>query len=227
MFAADDDPSEIAALNPNAPDFVGPSGGLTSSPGPRLFGSHDRGLFRVIRTLNEDLGSRRAVVPLLTEDDLVLDGPNTPCFQGISFLVVDGDLDCIVTMRSQSAFKVLPYDLFVLTQLHELVAVATGLPIGRYHHFMASAHIYEDELAQATEFADGALHPLGAQRMQPVDRFEGSLVRDLQLGRVQRHGIDVEATPYWRSYVRAFLRSQNKLATVDDALRGLAVGSCE
>ena len=48
-------------------------------------------------------------------------------------------------MRSQSALMVVPYDLFLLTMLHEAMAVRLGVGLGSYHHFCGSLHYYEDE----------------------------------------------------------------------------------
>lgn len=48
-------------------------------------------------------------------------------------------------MRSQSALMVMPYDLFLLTMLHEAMAVRLGVGLGYYHHFCGSLHYYEDE----------------------------------------------------------------------------------
>jgi thymidylate synthase len=50
----------------------------------------------------------------------------------LHFLARGGRLDCVTHMRSQSAFKILPSDIFVLTMLHEAVAVAAGVELGRY-----------------------------------------------------------------------------------------------
>lgn len=56
-------------------------------------------------------------------------------------------MHCIVSMRSQSALMVLPYDLILFTLLHEVAAASLGCPLGTYVHVSNSFHVYADEAA--------------------------------------------------------------------------------
>jgi hypothetical protein len=40
---------------------------------------------------------------------------------------------------------VMPYDIFLFTMLHEVVALRVGIKPGPYHHFCGSLHYYYDE----------------------------------------------------------------------------------
>jgi thymidylate synthase len=63
-------------------------------------------------------------------------------------------------MRGHDVWIGLPYDLFFATVLHELMAGWLGVELGEYHHHVDSLHIYECDVASATEVV--------AERIQPT-----------------------------------------------------------
>ena len=124
---------------------------IPAALGARIFAS-DVGdqLEHVVNRLSHDPSSRRAVVQIFRPEDVAHNRRDVPCFLSVQFLVRDGALRAVGSMRSQSAFAVLPHDLFLLTMLQEVVATRLDLDIGPYTHWAASMHIYEHEFSDAS-----------------------------------------------------------------------------
>lgn len=121
---------------------------LAAAPGPRLFSNLDDGQFdSAIQRLQRDRSSRRAVVSMFGPADQVRIGRDIPCFLALQFLIRNDKLVAIASMRSQSAALVLPYDLFLLTMLHEIAASTLQLEMGPYYHWAGSLHYYHREAA--------------------------------------------------------------------------------
>lgn len=104
-------------------------------------------LATVIRTLKKNPESRQAILTCWDRDtDLVhaerVDRGDIPCTLSVQFLVRGGNLNCIVTMRSNDIWLGLPYDIFAFTCLQMMVASALGLSIGWYQHQAGSLHLY-------------------------------------------------------------------------------------
>jgi thymidylate synthase len=145
---ASDELAFIGAYNERAVSFSEDGSTLYGALGPRLLKAlgGDQ-LEHAVSLLKRDPGTRRAVVQVYASGDLGAQTRDCPCLVSLQFLVRDGLLHCIGHMRSQSALMVLPYDLFLLTMLQEVVAVRLELPLGSYHHFCSSLHYYNDESA--------------------------------------------------------------------------------
>lgn len=113
--------------------------------GPRLFGDDpDARMQTVIRALEENPASRRAVVQIFEHADL---GPkrykDVPCTCTLQFLLRDEQVHLVVNMRSNDAYLGLPHDVFAFTMLQELVARSLGVDLGRYIHMVGSLHLYD------------------------------------------------------------------------------------
>ena len=94
------------------------------------------------------------VIQVFNPFDLEGKSRDCPCLVSLQFILREGVLHSIGHMRSQSALMVMPYDLFLLTMLHEAMAMRLGVGLGCYHHFCGSLHYYEDE----AELVDAVLH---------------------------------------------------------------------
>lgn len=102
----------------------------------------------VCKTLADDQGSRQAVINIWRERP----GPSKdiPCTLSLQFLLRDGKIHCMATMRSSDAYMGLPYDsilfslcsAYVLSILREHYSV-TGHKLGQLKVFLGSAHIYD------------------------------------------------------------------------------------
>ena len=99
-----------------------------------------------VRHLTEDPHSREAIVtvqPARTEE---ADGGRVfPCTTSIQFLLRDGALNCVVSMRSNDVWSGLSGDIWTFTQLQRTVAWALGAELGAYIHNAASLHIYAND----------------------------------------------------------------------------------
>jgi hypothetical protein len=54
-------------------------------------------------------------------------------------------LHMTTTMRSNNAFRILPFNLFEFSMLQEMVASELELPLGTYTHWASSMHVYDNE----------------------------------------------------------------------------------
>lgn len=102
--------------------------------GPRCQPQYER----VSIELRDNPHSRRAVL-------FVSDNGSwpPPCTNNFQWLVREGRLEMVVTMRSWDLWLGLPYDTFMFGALHLAMAGALGLPLGRARVLAASAHLYE------------------------------------------------------------------------------------
>ncbi len=110
--------------------------------------------------------------------------------QTMQFLIRGNKLHCLVTMRSQSALMVMPYDLFLYTMFHECVAATIGVDLGTFTQFVGSMHIYEDEIELSSKVLSEDLLP-SVPPMPAMSQSDANLIelvgqRYLQLVRSER-----------------------------------------
>ena len=135
------------------------SGGVfRGSYGPRVEGS----LSNIVRLLDIDKWSRQAVLSIYdsqrdlgtwNEDSVSGD---IPCTVAIQFMIRDDAfgndrLQMWVMMRSNDAWRGLPYDLGQFVILHNAIAQSLGVEIGYYTHSVGSMHLYDEYVDQAKE----------------------------------------------------------------------------
>lgn len=160
--------SDIASLmpwNPNAARFQDGSDHVQGENyGQRIHGY----LQEAMTIVQDDPNSRRAWVPIWQPYDAINDytaehflgnnhaldadrpsrtSSNVPCTLGFSIRIVDDLLVMQAVMRSQSVWGVMPYDIFLLTVLQELIANSLGVEMGWYEHTMLNGHFYQREEA--------------------------------------------------------------------------------
>lgn len=106
----------------------------------------------VIEKLKQDPNSRQASITIHdpVKDNFELDGSlkktkDTPCTRTIQFMMVDGKLDCTVTMRSNDIWwGTSAVNVFNFSLLQEIIAMVLGVPVGKYYHFANNLHYYSD-----------------------------------------------------------------------------------
>lgn len=89
--------------------------------------------------------SRRCVVSLWETMDLWRGqhgSKDVPCTLNLQFLLREGMLHLIVTMRSNDVWLGMPYDIFCFTMIQRLMAEALGVGYGKYIHQVGSLHRY-------------------------------------------------------------------------------------
>jgi len=77
-----------------------------------------------------------------------------PCTIALHFMLRERKLDVKVMMRSNDMWLGTPYDFTQFAILQATVAQALGCEVGEYIHAADSLHIYERDLARASEIGD-------------------------------------------------------------------------
>ncbi len=112
-------------------------------------------LIDAIETLRCHPESRQAVMTMWHGTDLIhalaLDKKDLPCTLTHQFLLRNGYLHMITTMRSNDAWLGFPYDVFCNTQLLKLIADELGVEAGTYTHNAGSMHYYERNFERIDE----------------------------------------------------------------------------
>ncbi|MGH7131037.1 MAG: thymidylate synthase [Phycisphaerales bacterium] len=143
---------------------------LYGAYGPRLFLKGGWNQFDAVRTLlTSKPTTRRAVIQLFDSSDLKPPAKKEiPCTCTLQFLVRQGQLDLVATMRSNDAYIGLPHDVFTFTMLQELMARTLGHEIGVYRHFIASLHIYDRDWQKARAYVRQGWQPVAGAAMPPM-----------------------------------------------------------
>lgn len=154
---------DVALLRRASPQYtdvlVDPAAAAYGAYGPRLRAQ----LTSVIELLRRDPTTRRAVLSIWSVDDLTHDG-DRPCTIALQFLVRNGRLELVVSMRSQDVWLGVPYDVFMFTQLQRSLARQLGVGTGRYVHHVGSLHLYDRDSDSV-----GRLRPVDEHRPPPAD----------------------------------------------------------
>jgi thymidylate synthase len=109
----------------------------------------------VINLLKRSPNSRRAVVPLYAQHDIInaTFSNDCACTLAYDFMIINDKLCMIATMRSNDVWLGLPYDVFVNTAIQRFVASILGIEPGWYQHQVADLHLY----GKNYEAADAAI----------------------------------------------------------------------
>lgn len=176
--------ADIAYYQPAARKYSSDGITMIGAYGLRLFGIHHLNQMNyLLEVLGEDPTKRKAVasVYLPQFDQHNKKNEEVPCTLNLQYLVRDKKVHAVTYMRSQDAYNILPYDLFIFTMLQEYVTAYLGgqynVELWEYHHFSGSFHTYErDEDAIRKVIANPAkCTPMG--KMPPDDVY-------LELGRI-------------------------------------------
>lgn len=150
---------------------------LNSAYGYRIFGKHEAIKFdqwdHVKKLLTKDKDSRQAVIHLHTPNNKKTN--DEVCTMSLQFLIRDGKLDLITTMRSNDIILGFTYDVFAFTVLQELMANELGVELGKYHHNVGSMHIYENkfELLDKHSYTDlGSMDAISMEDTYEMAKIE-------------------------------------------------------
>lgn len=205
----------IGAYHPGAEKFANSQGEFEASFGKRLFGQGQQ-FACAEKALVNDPSTRRAKALIFSPEDTREPKNDTPCAISLQFFIRDQKLSCICNMRSQSAAKILPYDLYLFSMIHEMMAVRLGVALGDYIHFSESFHFYEDEQTLVESVLKG---DVVSDSMPPMtDASDDMIKRVLKLEAALRstrpkaldfeklagdHGVD----EYWQGVMQPIARS--------------------
>lgn len=114
--------------------------------GPKIKNQLDR----IIKLLKDEPDTRRALLHILIpEDKLVWDLETKheyPCCNSIQFLIRNGKLNLFTQYRSNNIYKVLPYDLFLMSNIMILVNDKLETELGSLYFHATSAHVFKTDL---------------------------------------------------------------------------------
>jgi hypothetical protein len=130
-----------------------PSYSQWSDNGVSLFGAYGPRIKfnQIVDMLRGHEDSRRVVVPIYGMQHFNAVSKNVPCTSSWQFLVENGRLNMVCTMRSNDAWLGMPYDVWVATLIQWLLADELGLELGWYQHQAGSLHLYEQHTDKARE----------------------------------------------------------------------------
>jgi len=104
-------------------------------------------IYELIEKMKKEPTTRRAqAITWYPEHDLLSDNP--PCLQRIQCMIRTGKLHMDVNFRSNDMISAFNQNAYALTKLQELIADELGLPVGRYTHYITSAHMYFERDAE-------------------------------------------------------------------------------
>lgn len=202
-------------------EYVETDGNVFGGYGPRIFGDGaNRQVRNAADTLRKKPSSRRVVVLFLDKADMYGERhKDIPCTNTMQFLVRDGSLHSIVSMRSNDAWMGLVHDVFAFTMIQEMVARDLGVSLGTYTHFVGSLHLYQGNLGSARMFVDEGLQATTS----PMDEMpQGSpwngveqLVAAEQAARLGKSSSEVllPDEPYWADLARILVACQLRKAS--------------
>lgn len=108
--------------------------------GPRIYDQ----MIELLHTLSVNPETRQAVLFIGKPED----GPTSclPCTLTMQFLIRDGRLNGVVSMRSWDLCRGLPYDIMMFSGLLKIVARCLEIPDGLLIVTAGSAHVYQDQM---------------------------------------------------------------------------------
>lgn len=197
LMSGNDRLADIAYYEPKVAGFTDDHLHVPGSNyGARLFNNGQRinQIGGVIRRLANDPGSRQASAVVWQPHDAVASSRDIPCTHGMFFHVRDDELHMAVTMRSNNAFRILPFNIFEFTMLQEYVSAALRIPMGDYVHWAASMHVYENEFEwdRTREFAHSEYHDSIVMPPMPFDDVTGQVNLLCQLEAKLRHACTLD-----------------------------------
>lgn len=178
--------------------------------GPRLFKwKKSNQVSLIIETLKQRPTSRQAVIQIFDANDLITKNKSVPCTSTLQFLLRDGKLNMITSMRSNDAYLGLPHDVFCFTMLQEIIARSLSVEIGNYQHFVGSMHIYEKHVEKARKFLEEGWQPTNMAMLpmpygDPWSSIDKLLKAEkkIRLGRPLSQKEIFQVDPYWADIIR-------------------------
>lgn len=106
-------------------------------------------LHKTIDVLRFDKDSRQAVLTIYEgakDSDNRSGIKRVPCSMYYQFLVREGKLDVVYSMRSSDFLTHFPYDIWMAAALRDLIAEKIDVPAGRLIFFSGSLHAYRKDI---------------------------------------------------------------------------------
>lgn len=168
VMAQSNDLAFIEYYNPRGRNFSDDGKILRGAYGKRIFDFDGINQYhQAVRELMVDKDSRRALINIHMGQHDWSGSLDTPCTSDFHFIIREGQLHCINHMRSQSVAMVMPYDIFLMTMIHEYTAIKLGVELGEYQHFCNSMHFYNAESYIVSEIIESKVGVTKQQDYMP------------------------------------------------------------
>ena len=138
-----------------------------------------------------------------------LSGPKfVPCITMIKLRLRHGRLYCSSFLRAQDIWLGFPYDVFLLLNIFQLIAIELGVEMGEYHHYCDVLRLYEENFNDA----DQGLSCVSSVANRRIDLESGgkdirgrlTFYRDLVRDQPEDMlAIALSQPPYWRDCLLA------------------------
>lgn len=148
-------------------------------------------LFTIAETLKKNPECRRQVLAIWDgRHDLGLDSKDLPCNTQATFQIVNGALDMVVSNRSNDlVWGATGANAVHFSFLQEWMAIAIGVPVGRYWQVSSNLHLYinqhskllDTRLTASNYYAHSSLEPAPIMTIEP-DRWVAELAMILEQG---------------------------------------------
>ncbi len=146
MFAGEDDAKWLEPFNRNIMSYAEANGRIHGAYGHRWRNRwHRDQIAGVVRQLKRDPNTRQAVIAMWDSiEDYHIHWKDRPCNTHIYFRQVNGRLDMTICNRSNDVvWGACGANIVHMSYLHELVATASRLPMGKYRVMCNNLHIYQ------------------------------------------------------------------------------------
>jgi thymidylate synthase len=110
----------------------------------------------VVDLLIKEPTSRQAIINIDDTSKDTFDGNiDYPCTRFLHFMVVDGELNCYVHMRSNDLLRGFSaINIFNFTFMQKYISMLTNIPVGKYFHIADNFHFYESDREMITKIAN-------------------------------------------------------------------------
>lgn len=212
-----DEANSIVKFNKHGANFLDEQGKLNSAIGPHLFklnGSLFSEIDKIIAILKNDPSSRRAVIQLYSNKDLHSNKNDIPCYNHIQFVIREERLHCLLIMRSQNALRVLPYDFFLFSMLHEAISARMGIELGVLYHSSNSFHLYLEDIDLAKNIINNSTSEVIDCKMKAFDNETifnlrstykelAKLAPNIKSNLLNKHSTKLD--PYWANMLSKYM----------------------
>jgi thymidylate synthase len=131
--------------------------------------------------------SRRLIISLWNIDDLY-DMNLPPCVWNQQWIVHNGKLSLIVTIRSNDLALGQPFNVFQYYVSQRMVAQVTGYQVGELHFNINHAHIYERHFDNIAMQMEREPYPAPTLHLNPdIKNFDDFTIDDFKLVNYQHH----------------------------------------
>lgn len=171
ILAGDNRVSSIREYSPIIEKFSDDGVYYFGAYGPKIVDQ----LSYVIQCLLRDRDSRQAVINIWREKPG--DTRDVPCTISLQFIIRNGVLHCIDTMRSSDAWLGWPYDIFNMSMIARAIQIAlrnnkVDVRLGNVHLTAGSQHIYEQHFTKAEALLEEQYELGPCIGILPADDFE-------------------------------------------------------